>query len=158
MIFKIINNKAYKVSLAPSLTEEEYSEKYLKSNEMLFNDDEVPDFPFLKLEDGKLIKDESSLNKLKQEYHISTLRSKAFDLLSRTDYLMLFDNPAGFNDNELHDIKSFRVELRALINKLDDNITQDKEMGEIALPALPESLLGKKSFVNFRDINKQEAL
>lgn len=106
MIFKIVNNRAYKVSLSNEITEEEYIKKFGKND--VIQVDHAPDSSYLKYENGELIEDIEYLNNLK----IESVKNHCLYLLEETDRFMLIDNPGELNDEEMAELTELRKTWR----------------------------------------------
>ena len=141
MIFKIIKNKAYRVSIAPSISEKEYIEKYMTKDMMIFDETEVPNFPFLKLENGVLVEDDQIIEKS----YVLLNKKTAEDLLSKTDYMMLIDNPASLSEEDLKTVIEFRIKLR------------ESRKNGTAINYIPSLLRNKSDFLEYFDnLDKSE--
>lgn len=106
-----INEKqeANRVYLTQGISELEYVSKYNYNNDLIiYPTQDIPSVSFLKYVDGIIIED---IERVK-EFEFNVFSQECLELLRKTDYLCLSDNPANFSDEQLSILFSFRKELR----------------------------------------------
>ena len=134
MILKIDKDTKYcsVVTLCNDISEEEYLERYCDESYIKIDNDKVPNSRFLKiLDSGEVIEDKERINQIL----FFQTKSKCLDILKKTDFILLSDNPLELSENDLLIVKEFRKKIRNI------NIDNFKDFPEI--PVLLKKYIGE---------------
>lgn len=122
MILKVDKKtkKCSTISLSQDITEEYYFNKYCLENDfekfIIVEDLKVPKSFFLKLsENGEIIEDVETINEIKD----FKIRNIAKNILTKTDFILLIDNPLDLSLKEIDEIVIFRKNLRKVKKSSD---------------------------------------
>lgn len=125
-IFKIIGDKAYKTQLSKNINVLDFLSK---NKDFVKVEVDLPNSKYYKFENDSVVVDTE-----KEDIEKATnLRALYQNYLDSTDYLMLLDNPANLEINEIRQIQDFRAEIRKVKTDLKKVISYEEKLENISL-------------------------